>query len=111
MLKKIAISVVVLVAVLLVYAAVYEWEGNKEIGKGRMEITETSPPSRVSIKLDFVEPFEAHNVVDFTLVPQGDATNVTCAIHGPSPFISRIIGIFCNMDRMIGNALGTGLAN
>jgi carbon monoxide dehydrogenase subunit G len=91
--------------------AVYEWEGNKEIGKGRMEITETSPPSRVSIKLDFVKPFEAHNVVDFTLVPQGDATRVTWAIHGPSPFISKVIGIFCNMDKMIGKDFETGLAS
>jgi uncharacterized protein YndB with AHSA1/START domain len=91
--------------------AVYEWEGNKEIGKGRMEITEASPPSRVSIRLDFMEPFEAHNVVDFTLSPQGDATNVTWAIHGPSPFISKVIGIFCNMDKMIGKDFETGLAS
>ncbi|MCL5885050.1 MAG: SRPBCC family protein [Deltaproteobacteria bacterium] len=90
--------------------AVYEWEGNKEIGKGRMEITETSPPSRVSIRLDFVKPFEAHNVVDFTLVPRGDVTNVTWAIHGPSPFLSRVIGVFCNMDRMIGKDFEAGLS-
>jgi len=91
--------------------AVYAWEGNKEIGKGRMEITESSPPSRVTMKLDFIEPFEAHNVVDFTLVPQGDSTNVTWAIHGPSPFISKLIGIFCDMDRMIGKDFETGLAD
>jgi uncharacterized protein YndB with AHSA1/START domain len=91
--------------------AVYAWEGNKEIGKGRMEITESSPPSRVTMKLDFVEPFEAHNIVDFTLDPQGDATNVTWAMHGPSPFISRVIGIFCDMDRMIGKDFEAGLAN
>jgi uncharacterized protein YndB with AHSA1/START domain len=91
--------------------AVYGWEGNKEIGRGRMEITETSPPSRVTINLDFIEPFEAHNIVDFTLDPGGDATNVTWAIHGPSPFISRVIGIFCDMDRMIGKDFEAGLAN
>lgn len=91
--------------------AVYEWEGNKEIGKGRMEITETSPPSRVSMRLDFAEPFEAHNAVDFTLVPQGGATNVTWAIHGPSPFLSKVIGIFCNMDSMIGKDFEAGLAS
>jgi len=34
--------------------AVYEWDGNKNIGKGRMEITETSPPSKVTLKLDFL---------------------------------------------------------
>lgn len=91
--------------------AVYAWEGNKEIGKGSMEITESSPPSRITIKLDFVKPFEAHNVVDFTLAPQGNATNVMWSIHGPSPFISKVIGIFCNMDKMIGKDFESGLAN
>jgi carbon monoxide dehydrogenase subunit G len=90
--------------------AVYEWEGNKDIGKGRMEITETSPPSRVTIKLDFVKPFEAHNIVDFTLEANGDSTNVTWAIHGPSPYMSKVMGIFLNMDRMIGKDFETGLA-
>ena len=51
--------------------AVYEWEGNKEIGKGRMEITDSAPPSRVTLKLDFTRPFEAHNIVDFTMEPRG----------------------------------------
>jgi uncharacterized protein YndB with AHSA1/START domain len=91
--------------------AVYEWDGNKEIGKGRMEITQTVPPSRVWIRLDFVRPFEAHNDVEFTLTPQGDATKVTWAIHGPSPYISKVMGIFCNMDKMIGKDFETGLAN
>ena len=54
--------------------AVYEWDGNKNIGKGRMEITETSPPSRVIFKLDFIKPFEAHNIAELVLEPKGDAT-------------------------------------
>ena len=91
--------------------AVYEWDGNQEVGKGRMEIIDTSPPFKVTIKLDFVKPFEAHNIVDFTLEPKGDATDVTWAMHGPSPYISKIMGIFFNMDRMIGKDFETGLAN
>jgi carbon monoxide dehydrogenase subunit G len=91
--------------------AVYEWEGDKNVGKGRMEIAESSPPSKVTLKLDFVKPFEAHNIVDFTLEPKGDSTNVTWAMHGPSPYISKIIGIFLNMDSMIGKDFETGLAN
>jgi hypothetical protein len=63
------------------------------------------------MKLDFVEPFEAHNIVDFTLAPQDEATTVTWTIHGPSPFISKIIGIFCNMDKMIGKDFEAGLAS
>jgi uncharacterized protein YndB with AHSA1/START domain len=74
--------------------AVYEWEGNNKVGKGRMEITETSPPSKVVIKLDFVKPFEAHNIAEFTLEPQGDSTNVTWAMHGPNPYIAKVIHIF-----------------
>jgi len=76
-----------------------------------MEIAESVPPSRVRIKLDFVKPFEAHNIVDFTLEPKGDATNVTWAIHGPSPYISKLIGVFISMDSMIGKDFEAGLAS
>jgi uncharacterized protein YndB with AHSA1/START domain len=89
--------------------AVYEWDGNQEIGKGRMEITDSSPPSKITIRLDFVKPFEAHNVVEFTLRPQDDATRVTWAMHGPSPYISKLMGIFFSMDKMIGKDFEAGL--
>ena len=91
--------------------AVYEWDGNNEVGKGRMEITETSPPSKVAIQLDFVKPFEAHNIVEFTLQPQDESTDVTWTMHGPSPYISKVIGIFINMDSMIGKDFEAGLAS
>ena len=91
--------------------AVYEWDGNKNIGKGRMEITETSPPSRVIFKLDFIKPFEAHNIAELVLEPKGDATNVTWAIYGPNLFLGKVMSLVCNMDRMIGKEFETGLAN
>jgi carbon monoxide dehydrogenase subunit G len=90
--------------------AVYEWEGNSEVGQGRMEITDADP-SRITIKLDFIKPFEGHNVAEFALVPQGGTTNVTWSMDGPSPFIGKLIGVFVNMDRMIGNDFEAGLAN
>jgi uncharacterized protein YndB with AHSA1/START domain len=90
--------------------AVYEWDGNKEIGQGRMEIVESVPPSRVTLTLDFTRPFEAHNIVDFTLEPRGNSTQVTWAIHGPSPFISKVMGIVFNVDKMIGKDFEAGLA-
>jgi uncharacterized protein YndB with AHSA1/START domain len=91
--------------------AVYEWEGNKDIGKGRMEITDTSPPSKVTIKLDFVKPFEAHNIVEFTLEATGDATSITWAIHGPNPYMSKVMCLFFNMDNMVGKDFEVGLSN
>jgi len=91
--------------------AVYEWEGNKDVGKGRMEITDAAPPSRVRIKLDFVRPFEAHNIVEFTLEPNGHSTKVTWAMHGPSPYLAKLISVFFSMDSMIRKDFEAGLAN
>lgn len=79
--------------------AVYAWEGNREVGQGRMEIMESSPPSKIAIQLDFVKPFETHNVVDFTLQPKGDATNVTWTMDGPSPYVSKLMGVFLAWTR------------
>jgi uncharacterized protein YndB with AHSA1/START domain len=91
--------------------AVYEWDGNNEIGKGRMEIAETSPSSRVMFDMHFIKPFEARNIAEFTLEHRGDVTNVTWAMYGPSPYISKVMGLFFNMDSMIGKEFETGLAN
>ena len=91
--------------------AVYEWESSGKAGVGRMEITESSPPSRVTINLDFVKPFKAHNIAEFTLEAQGDSTNVTWAMHGPTPYMAKVIHVFFSMDSMVGKQFEAGLAN
>ena len=91
--------------------AVYEWNGNKNVGSGRMEILDAPPPDKIVIKLDFLKPFEAHNTAEFTLVPQGDATTVTWLMHGPAPLLSKVMQLFMNMDNMIGKDFATGLSN
>jgi len=91
--------------------AVYAWQGNSKVGEGRMEIADASPPSRVTIKLDFIKPIEGHNTAEFTLDPKGDSTNVTWSMYGPSAYIAKVIGVFASMDKMIGKDFETGLAN
>jgi uncharacterized protein YndB with AHSA1/START domain len=91
--------------------AIYEWEGNKDVGKGRMEIADTTPPSKVVIKLDFIEPFQAHNTAEFSLSGKGETTDVTWAIYGPSPFVTKVLSVFLDMDKMIGHDFEAGLAN
>ena len=91
--------------------AVYAWEGNKNVGCGCMEILEASSPSKIVIKLDFLKPFEAHNTAEFTMLPQGGATSVVWVMHGPAPFMSKVMHVFMNMDRMIGKDFEAGLAN
>ena len=91
--------------------AVYEWDGNSQVGQGRMEITDASHPSRVTIKLDFIRPFEGHNTAEFALVPQGNATNVSWTMDGRSPYVAKLMGVFIDMDNMVGKDFETGLAN
>jgi uncharacterized protein YndB with AHSA1/START domain len=91
--------------------AVYEWQGNSEVGAGRMEITDASAPSKIVIKLDFIAPFEGHNTAEFTMQPSGDATTVTWLMHGPNRYLGKVIGVFMNMDKMIGSDFETGLSN
>ena len=98
--------------------AVYAWQGDKNVGSGRMEISDTSP-SKVTVDLQFITPFKAHNTAEFSLVPSGDAeqattqvtTQVTWAMHGPMPYMAKIMHMFINVDRMVGNDFAAGLAN
>jgi uncharacterized protein YndB with AHSA1/START domain len=91
--------------------SIYQWDGNKNVGTGSMEIIESTPPSKILIKLDFLKPFEGHNTAEFTMNPQGDNTTVTWAMYGPSSFIFKVMGMFMNMDKMIGDDFAAGLAN
>jgi hypothetical protein len=91
--------------------SIYEWSGDRNIGSGRIEILEATPPSKIVIKLDFLTPFEAHNTGEFTMVPKGDATEVTWAMYGPATLMSKVMSTIINMDRMVGGDFETGLAN
>ncbi|MBD9358821.1 SRPBCC family protein [Methylomonas albis] len=90
--------------------AVYEWDGNNDIGQGRMEILETTPPVKITLRLNFIKPFPAENTVEFTLQAESGATRVTQAIFGPSPYISKVMSLVFSMDKMIGGKFEEGLA-
>jgi len=91
--------------------AVYEWSGKGKAGEGRMEITDTYPPSKITIKLDFLKPFEGHNTAEFTLDSKGESTNVTWAVHGPQSYFAKVMTVFVSMDTLIGKEFEAGLAS
>jgi len=91
--------------------AVYAWDGNKNVGSGRMEILEADTPTKIRIKLDFLKPFEAHNTAEFTMQPHGGATNIVWVMTGPAPFMSKVMQVFMSFDSMIGKDFEAGLAN
>jgi uncharacterized protein YndB with AHSA1/START domain len=90
--------------------AVYEWDGNRKVGHGRMEIVASVPSSSLTVKLDFLKPFEAHNTAEFALQAQGEYTQVNWSMYGPAPFISKLIQVFVSVDRMVGKDFEDSLA-
>jgi uncharacterized protein YndB with AHSA1/START domain len=95
--------------------AVYAWDGNRQVGAGRIAITESVPSSKVVLLLDMSRPFKAHNTVEFTLDRIGAGTNVTgtkvtWAMQGRQPYMAKVMGLFVDCDKMCGGLFEEGLA-
>jgi hypothetical protein len=89
----------------------YSWESHK-VGTGSLEIIGQQPGRAVQMRLVFVKPFEAHNKAEFALLPTPDgATAVSWRMHGPANFMSKLIGVFMDMDKMVGRDFEDGLQN
>jgi uncharacterized protein YndB with AHSA1/START domain len=90
--------------------SIYQWKGNKKVGEGRMEILDSTPSSSVKIDLQFIAPFKAHNQTLFTLTPKDKGTRVTWSMSGKKIFMMKLMGLFMDMDKMVGKDFEAGLA-
>lgn len=91
--------------------AVYSWKGNSDVGEGRMTITDAKPSQQVVIRLEFLEPFASTSTTGFALTPSPQGgTNVRWTMSGENNFMMKGMGLFMNMDKMIGDDLNMGLA-
>jgi uncharacterized protein YndB with AHSA1/START domain len=91
--------------------AIYTWTGNKEVGEGRMTITESRPSELIRVKLEFFKPFAATNTAEFTFKPEGNQTVVTWSMYGDKNFMAKAAHLFMNMDKMLGDQFDKGLAS
>lgn len=90
--------------------AVYAWQGNREVGRGRMEVVAAAAPSTITIQLDFIEPFASRNITEFVLAPVDGGTRVIWTMRGENLYVSKLMGVFVDMDAMIGKDFARGLA-
>ena len=90
--------------------ATYAWDGNGKVGAGSMRIAHVTP-SRIDVALSFLRPMKGENAAAFTLAPDPLGTRVTWAMDGRSPLPAKVVGLFMNMDHMIGRDFEVGLAN
>jgi hypothetical protein len=91
--------------------AAFAWAGNKDVGEGRMTITESRPSDVIRLKLDFIKPFASTCDTEFTFKPEAGATRVTWTMSGRKNFISKAFCLFADMDKMVGGDFEKGLAN
>lgn len=88
----------------------FEWDGNKDVGAGKIEIVETTP-NKITMSLDFIRPMEGRNMVDYDLEPVEGGTKVTSAMYGPQPFFAKLIGVFIDCEKMISEKTQESLAS
>jgi carbon monoxide dehydrogenase subunit G len=91
--------------------AVYVWNGNKDVGEGRLTIVNSKPGELVTMKLEFTRPFKCTNDVNFKLVPSGAGTRVSWIMDGKNNFVSKAMCLVMDMDKMVGKDFEQGLAN
>lgn len=91
--------------------AAYAFDGNKNAGAGHITITDSVPSSKVTMNLVMTRPFACDNIVEFTLVPNGNTTTVTWAMSGPAPYFMRVMGTLFNMEKMMHGTFDKGLAD
>jgi hypothetical protein len=91
--------------------AVHIWAGNKEVGEGRMTLVESRPNELIRIKLEFLKPFAATSLAEFTFQPEVDRTAVTWSMAGDVNFVAKVVHLFMDLDKMIGGNFEKGLAD
>lgn len=91
--------------------AVCSWQGNRDVGAGSSTIIESKPGELVRLRMDWKEPMEGTSTVDFTFTPAGGKTVMTWHMYGPQNYVGKVMCLFMNMERMVGDQFELGLAN
>jgi hypothetical protein len=92
-------------------ASTMSWSGNNKIGEGRMAITESRASALIRFRLEFLRPFKATNVAEFTFNSAGNQTEVIWSMTGRNNFFFKLFGLFMDCDKMVGKDFEKGLAS
>ncbi|MEM6294289.1 MAG: SRPBCC family protein [Myxococcota bacterium] len=88
----------------------YEWAGNDDVGKGRMDVTEVTD-TEVRYALAFKEPFESSATVVLAMAAADEGTKVSWTMDSENNFASKVFMVFADFDAMIGADFELGLGN
>ncbi len=89
----------------------YAWEGNSDVGSGKMTIAESKPGEVIRINLEFIKPMPGICPTEFKFQPEGTGTRLTWTMSGTKDYLSKVVCMFMNMDKMVGGDFEKGLAS
>lgn len=85
------------------------WEGGKELGVGKATVTEVIPNEKLSVKLEYKEPFAMTQEATYLLRREGEQTIVTWKVGGEASFLAKLMCTFIDMEKMVGDVFTDGL--
>jgi hypothetical protein len=88
--------------------AAIRWEG-KKTGKGIMTIVESRTPDFIRFRLDFLKPMKATNTAEFMFTQTDGQTIVKWDMYGKNSFIGKVMMLFMNCEKMVGEQFERGL--
>lgn len=91
--------------------SVMEFEGNSEAGSGRLEMLKIVPNQAVDIKLIMTQPMHVENLIQYSLIPEAEGTRFTWVMSGDGGFMSKLIGVLVDCEKMVGGQFEQGITN
>lgn len=89
----------------------YLWEGNDDVGMGKMTVAEVVPNKSVKIDLQFMQPWESLAVTGLQVKPAADGVDVVWWMDGQLGFGERMFTVFADLEGQIGASYEEGLTN
>jgi effector-binding domain-containing protein len=90
--------------------SVYSWSGNNSVGVGSLTNTALSD-DRIEQALDFTAPRESHDLTYYTFEETPEGVKVTWGLDGSMARPMNLMGLFMNLDKIIGQDFERGLNN
>jgi uncharacterized protein YndB with AHSA1/START domain len=91
--------------------ASFFWDGNPQVGKGRLVITEAKPHAHLRYAVRFEVPLAAEMTYDFELAPAPSGTKLTWVLLGEHPFWAKLFALFVDLDKQLGGDMQRGLTD
>ncbi|MEQ1877919.1 MAG: SRPBCC family protein [Bdellovibrionia bacterium] len=87
------------------------WNSSGQLGSGSATIVDSVPNEKVGIKLAYTKPMDMEQDSLYLISSAGAQTIVTWQVTGKNSFLGRAMGVFMDMDKMVGGMFEKGLSN